>query len=187
MGSVVPLPDQFLQLFCSLFRPSNFRGITNYLLLNWYLMKFTFRCYHLVLGRGQESLCCQFLESLYPLFKALLHFFSNEHNPYLHTLTVFKVHKRNMVAESWSAFWWTWISLISCHLIFSFCVTFLVLILHGLGTPRLLSLRIAGTAVEGTTLNVEKKYWGGEEGDSIYRWFRVVKYVFKCLVLLTSK
>ncbi|XP_009597927.1 187-kDa microtubule-associated protein AIR9 [Nicotiana tomentosiformis] len=40
------------------------------------------------------------------------------------------------------------------------------------GTPRLLSLRIAGTAVEGTALNVEKKYWGGEEGDSVYRWFR---------------
>ncbi|KAH6830710.1 Outer arm dynein light chain 1 protein [Perilla frutescens var. hirtella] len=40
------------------------------------------------------------------------------------------------------------------------------------GTPRLLSLQIIGTAVEGTTLNVEKKYWGGEEGDSIYRWFR---------------
>ncbi|WMV15560.1 hypothetical protein MTR67_008945 [Solanum verrucosum] len=40
------------------------------------------------------------------------------------------------------------------------------------GTPRLLSLRIAGTAVEGTTLSIEKKYWGGEEGDSIYRWFR---------------
>lgn len=39
------------------------------------------------------------------------------------------------------------------------------------GTPRLLSLRIAGTAVEGTTLSIEKKYWGGEEGDSIYRWF----------------
>ncbi|KAG8385218.1 hypothetical protein BUALT_Bualt03G0019300 [Buddleja alternifolia] len=40
------------------------------------------------------------------------------------------------------------------------------------GTPRLLSLQIIGTAVEGTTLNVEKKYWGGEEGESIYRWFR---------------
>ncbi|KAF3620639.1 hypothetical protein FXO37_33158 [Capsicum annuum] len=40
------------------------------------------------------------------------------------------------------------------------------------GTPRLLSLRVAGTAVEGTTLSVEKKYWGSEEGDSFYRWFR---------------
>ncbi|KAK4399410.1 microtubule-associated protein AIR9 [Sesamum angolense] len=40
------------------------------------------------------------------------------------------------------------------------------------GNPRLLSLQINGTAIEGTTLNVEKKYWGGEEGESIYRWFR---------------
>ncbi|KAK4440224.1 microtubule-associated protein AIR9 [Sesamum alatum] len=40
------------------------------------------------------------------------------------------------------------------------------------GSPRLLSLQINGTATEGTTLNVEKKYWGGEEGESIYRWFR---------------
>ncbi|KAL0305433.1 UNVERIFIED_CONTAM: microtubule-associated protein AIR9 [Sesamum radiatum] len=31
------------------------------------------------------------------------------------------------------------------------------------GNPRLLSLQINGTAIEGTTLNVEKKYWGGEE------------------------
>ncbi|KAL3833703.1 hypothetical protein ACJIZ3_008439 [Penstemon smallii] len=40
------------------------------------------------------------------------------------------------------------------------------------GSPRLLSLQVIGTAVEGTILNVEKKYWGGEEGKSIYRWFR---------------
>ncbi|KAL1555754.1 187-kDa microtubule-associated protein air9 [Salvia divinorum] len=40
------------------------------------------------------------------------------------------------------------------------------------GTPRLLSLQLSGTGVEGTTLNVEKKYWGGEEGESVYRWFR---------------
>ncbi|KZV48806.1 hypothetical protein F511_09227 [Dorcoceras hygrometricum] len=40
------------------------------------------------------------------------------------------------------------------------------------GSPRLLSLQIIGTEVEGTTLTVEKKYWGGEEGQSIYRWFR---------------
>lgn len=40
------------------------------------------------------------------------------------------------------------------------------------GSPRLLTLQIIGTAVEGTTLNIEKKYWGGEEGESIYRWFR---------------
>ncbi|TKY72978.1 187-kDa microtubule-associated protein AIR9 [Spatholobus suberectus] len=40
------------------------------------------------------------------------------------------------------------------------------------GSPRLLSLRIVGNAVEGTILRTEKKYWGGEEGDSIYRWLR---------------
>ncbi|KAL2467410.1 microtubule-associated protein [Abeliophyllum distichum] len=40
------------------------------------------------------------------------------------------------------------------------------------GSPRLISLQIIGTALEGTTLNVEKRYWGGEEGESIYRWFR---------------
>ncbi|GAV67239.1 LRR_4 domain-containing protein [Cephalotus follicularis] len=40
------------------------------------------------------------------------------------------------------------------------------------GSPRLLSLQIVGTAVEGTMLNVDKSYWGGEEGDSVYRWFR---------------
>lgn len=44
---------------------------------------------------------------------------------------------------------------------------------YNLGSPRLLTLQIIGTAVEGTTLDVEKKYWGGEEGESIYRWFRV--------------
>ncbi|XP_073129269.1 187-kDa microtubule-associated protein AIR9 [Henckelia pumila] len=42
------------------------------------------------------------------------------------------------------------------------------------GSPRLLSLQIFGTEVEGTTLNVEKRYWGGEEGQSIYRWFRTI-------------
>lgn len=40
------------------------------------------------------------------------------------------------------------------------------------GSPRLLSLRMVGTAVEGTTLYVKKQYWGGEEGDSVFRWFR---------------
>ncbi|KAK4254784.1 hypothetical protein QN277_010113 [Acacia crassicarpa] len=40
------------------------------------------------------------------------------------------------------------------------------------GSPRLLSLQIVGVAVEGTSLSVEKNYWGGEEGDSVYRWFR---------------
>ncbi|OMO92313.1 hypothetical protein COLO4_17682 [Corchorus olitorius] len=40
------------------------------------------------------------------------------------------------------------------------------------GSPRLLALQITGNAVEGTILSVDKKYWGGEEGDSIFRWFR---------------
>uniref|UniRef100_A0A2P2LXJ8 187-kDa microtubule-associated protein AIR9 n=1 Tax=Rhizophora mucronata TaxID=61149 RepID=A0A2P2LXJ8_RHIMU len=40
------------------------------------------------------------------------------------------------------------------------------------GSPRLLSLQIVGTTVEGTMLTVDKKYWGGEEGDSVFRWFR---------------
>ncbi|KAG1368409.1 putative 187-kDa microtubule-associated protein AIR9 [Cocos nucifera] len=39
------------------------------------------------------------------------------------------------------------------------------------GSPRLLSLQVMGKAVEGTTLVANKKYWGGEEGDSIFRWF----------------
>lgn len=42
----------------------------------------------------------------------------------------------------------------------------------------MLSLQIVGTAVEGTILSVEKNYWGGEEGDSIYRWFRVSPPLF---------
>lgn len=40
------------------------------------------------------------------------------------------------------------------------------------GSPKLLSLEIVGTAMEGTTLVVDKKYWGGVEGDSVFRWFR---------------
>ncbi|GJU67307.1 187-kDa microtubule-associated protein AIR9 isoform X1 [Tanacetum coccineum] len=40
------------------------------------------------------------------------------------------------------------------------------------GSPRLLSLQVAGTAVEGKTLHVKKQYWGGEEGDSIFRWVK---------------
>ncbi|GAB4829402.1 187-kDa microtubule-associated protein air9 [Ancistrocladus abbreviatus] len=40
------------------------------------------------------------------------------------------------------------------------------------GSPRLLSLQIIGNTVEGSTLYVQKKYWGGEEGDSVFRWFR---------------
>ncbi|KAL8192254.1 hypothetical protein R6Q57_027921 [Mikania cordata] len=40
------------------------------------------------------------------------------------------------------------------------------------GNPRLLSLQVVGTAVEGTTIYVNKQYWGGDEGDSVFRWFR---------------
>lgn len=40
------------------------------------------------------------------------------------------------------------------------------------GSPRLLFLRIVGSAIEGTALEVEKKYWGGDEGDSVYCWIR---------------
>lgn len=58
-----------------------------------------------------------------------------------------------------------------------------------LGSPRLLSLRIVGAAVEGTILSVDKKYWGGEEGDSVFRWFRVLIFnsfsmSFLCSVLV---
>ncbi|KAL8108441.1 187-kDa microtubule-associated protein AIR9 isoform X1 [Apium graveolens] len=40
------------------------------------------------------------------------------------------------------------------------------------GSPRLLSLQIAGIAIEGNLLRVDKKYWGGDEGQSTFRWFR---------------
>lgn len=40
------------------------------------------------------------------------------------------------------------------------------------GNPRLISLQIVGKSVEGSTLLAEKRYWGGEEGESIFRWFR---------------
>ncbi|XP_064970578.1 187-kDa microtubule-associated protein AIR9-like isoform X1 [Musa acuminata AAA Group] len=39
------------------------------------------------------------------------------------------------------------------------------------GSPRVLSLWIIGKAVEGNTLCADKRYWGGEEGDSVFRWF----------------
>ncbi|MQL72308.1 hypothetical protein Taro_004651, partial [Colocasia esculenta] len=39
------------------------------------------------------------------------------------------------------------------------------------GSPRLFSLQIIGEAVEGTTLQADKKYWGGEEGNSVFHWF----------------
>ncbi|XP_057544940.1 187-kDa microtubule-associated protein AIR9 [Amaranthus tricolor] len=40
------------------------------------------------------------------------------------------------------------------------------------GNPRLVSLQIAGKSVEGSMLVAEKLYWGGEEGESVFRWFR---------------
>ncbi|CAL5345394.1 unnamed protein product [Camellia sinensis] len=40
------------------------------------------------------------------------------------------------------------------------------------GSPRLLSLQIIGTAVEGSIMTVDRKYWGGKEGESVFRWFR---------------
>ncbi|KAL3522822.1 hypothetical protein ACH5RR_015656 [Cinchona calisaya] len=40
------------------------------------------------------------------------------------------------------------------------------------GSPRFLDLQIVGSTIEGTTLNVEKRYWGGEEGESVYCWIR---------------
>lgn len=40
------------------------------------------------------------------------------------------------------------------------------------GSPRLLSLQIVGSVVEGTILSVDKSYWGGDEGESVFRWFR---------------
>lgn len=60
-----------------------------------------------------------------------------------------------------------------------------------LGSPKLLSLKIVGAAVEGTVLSVDKKYWGGEEGDSVFRWFRVLIFnspslSFLCSVLVGS-
>lgn len=51
------------------------------------------------------------------------------------------------------------------------------------GSPRLLSLRILGSCVEGTKLTAEKKYWGGEEGSSIYRWFLVRGFIYLFLVV----
>ncbi|XP_074276682.1 187-kDa microtubule-associated protein AIR9 [Silene latifolia] len=40
------------------------------------------------------------------------------------------------------------------------------------GTPRLTFLQVSGTSVEGSTLVADKIYWGGDEGDSVFRWFR---------------
>ncbi|GLT64986.1 hypothetical protein SLA2020_374440 [Shorea laevis] len=40
------------------------------------------------------------------------------------------------------------------------------------GSPRLLSLQIVGEAMEGSILSVDKNYWGGEEGESVFCWLR---------------
>lgn len=38
------------------------------------------------------------------------------------------------------------------------------------GMPTLLSLEVTGDAIEGTTMFASKRYWGGEEGDTMFRW-----------------
>ncbi|RLN34629.1 hypothetical protein C2845_PM03G19820 [Panicum miliaceum] len=38
------------------------------------------------------------------------------------------------------------------------------------GMPTLLSLEVTGEAIEGTTMVASKRYWGGEEGDTMFRW-----------------
>ncbi|KAH9610756.1 hypothetical protein KSS87_003287, partial [Heliosperma pusillum] len=40
------------------------------------------------------------------------------------------------------------------------------------GTPRLTFLQVSGKSIEGSTLIADKIYWGGDEGDSVFRWFR---------------
>jgi hypothetical protein len=40
------------------------------------------------------------------------------------------------------------------------------------GNPSTVSLHVVGALVEGTMLSAEKEYWGGEEGASVFRWFR---------------
>lgn len=48
----------------------------------------------------------------------------------------------------------------------------------------MLSLQIIGDAIEGTKLSVEKRYWGGEEGDSVFRWFRVILFTFVLIIYI---
>ncbi|XWS40436.1 hypothetical protein CRYUN_Cryun18bG0140100 [Craigia yunnanensis] len=54
------------------------------------------------------------------------------------------------------------------------------------GSPRLLALQIVGDAVEGTILSVDKRYWGGEEGDSVFRWFRTSSDGSQCEIRSAS-
>lgn len=37
----------------------------------------------------------------------------------------------------------------------------------------LLSLELTGEAIEGRTLVANRRYWGGEEGDTTFRWILV--------------
>uniref|UniRef100_A0A0E0AFR8 Uncharacterized protein n=1 Tax=Oryza glumipatula TaxID=40148 RepID=A0A0E0AFR8_9ORYZ len=39
-----------------------------------------------------------------------------------------------------------------------------------LGRPTILSLELTGEAIEGTTMVASRRYWGGEEGETIFRW-----------------
>ncbi|KMZ63756.1 hypothetical protein ZOSMA_39G00270, partial [Zostera marina] len=39
------------------------------------------------------------------------------------------------------------------------------------GTPSILALEILGEAIEGVTLFADRKYWGGDEGTSVFHWF----------------
>ncbi|XWS67442.1 hypothetical protein CRYUN_Cryun04dG0006800 [Craigia yunnanensis] len=54
------------------------------------------------------------------------------------------------------------------------------------GSPRLLALQIVGNSVEGTILSVDKKYWGGEEGDSVFCWFRTSSDGFQCEIRVAN-
>ncbi|KQK21044.1 187-kDa microtubule-associated protein AIR9 [Brachypodium distachyon] len=38
------------------------------------------------------------------------------------------------------------------------------------GSPIILSLELNGEIIEGTTMVANRRYWGGEEGDTIFRW-----------------
>jgi hypothetical protein len=41
------------------------------------------------------------------------------------------------------------------------------------GRPTILSLELTGEAIEGTTMVASRRYWGGEEGETIFRWILV--------------
>lgn len=60
-------------------------------------------------------------------------------------------------------------------------------LVFGPGSPRLLSLQIVGSVVEGTILSVDKSYWGGDEGESVFRWFRVLSSTSTSLAVICFK